>query len=85
MLAVGADAVVMVENTRGVDTSMIEVVRPAAKGENVIQIGEDMAKGDALLPRGSLLRPRISAASCPRHHQGSSLRESEGGPDSHRR
>jgi molybdopterin molybdotransferase len=58
MLAVGADAVVMVENTRGVDTSMIEVVRPAAKGENVIQIGEDMAKGDALLPRGSLLRPQ---------------------------
>ena len=56
MLAVGADAVVMVENTRGVDTSMIEVVRPAAKGENVIQIGEDMAKGDALLPHGSLLR-----------------------------
>ena len=56
MLAVGADAVVMVENTRGVDASMIEVVRPVAKGENVIQIGEDMAKGDALLPRGSLLR-----------------------------
>jgi molybdopterin molybdotransferase len=58
MLAVGADAVVMVENTRSVDASMIEVVRPVAKGENVIQIGEDMAKGDALLPRGSLLRPQ---------------------------
>ncbi len=58
MLAVGADAVVMVENTRGVDASMIEVVRPAAKGENVIQVGEDMAKGDALLPRGSMLRPQ---------------------------
>jgi molybdopterin molybdotransferase len=56
MLAVGAEAVVMVENTRSVDASMIEVVRPVAKGENVIQIGEDMAKGDALLPRGSLLR-----------------------------
>ena len=56
MLAAGADAVVMVENTRSVDASMIEVVRPVAKGENVIQIGEDMAKGDALLPRGSLLR-----------------------------
>jgi len=58
MLAVGADAVVMVENTRSVDASMIEVVRPVAKGENVIQIGEDMAKGDALLPRGSTLRPQ---------------------------
>jgi molybdopterin molybdotransferase len=58
MLAAGADAVVMVENTRSVDASMIEVVRPVAKGENVIQIGEDMAKGDALLPRGSILRPQ---------------------------
>jgi molybdopterin molybdotransferase len=56
MLALGADAVVMVENTRTVDSSMIEVVRPVANGENVVQIGEDMAKGDALLPRGSLLR-----------------------------
>jgi molybdopterin molybdotransferase len=58
MLPPGADAVVMVENTRAVDASMIEAVRPVAKGENVIQIGEDMAKGDALLPRGSLLRPQ---------------------------
>lgn len=58
MLALEADAVVMVENTRSVDASMIEVVRPVAKGENVIQIGEDMAKGDALLHRGSLLRPQ---------------------------
>src|SRR5512136_1429521 len=58
MLAVGADAVVMVENTRGMDASTIEVVRPAAKGENVIQIGEDMAKGDELLPHGSMLRPQ---------------------------
>ena len=56
MVAIGADSVVMVENTRSVDASMIEVVRPVAKGENVIQIGEDMAKGDALLPRGSKLR-----------------------------
>jgi molybdopterin molybdotransferase len=58
MLPERADAVVMVENTRSVDASMIEVVRPVAKGENVIQIGEDMAKGDALLPRGSLFRPQ---------------------------
>jgi molybdopterin molybdotransferase len=58
MLAGRADAVVMVENTRSVDVSMIEVVRPVAKGENVIQVGEDMAKGEALLSSGSLLRPQ---------------------------
>jgi len=58
MLAGNADAVVMVENTRQVDSSTIEVVRPVAKGENVLQIGEDMAKGEALLRNGSLLRPQ---------------------------
>jgi molybdopterin molybdotransferase len=58
MLANESNAVVMVENTREVDASTIEVVRPAAKGENVIQVGEDMASGEALLSRGSLLRPQ---------------------------
>jgi len=58
MLAKKANAVVMLENTREVDASTIEVVRPVAKGENVLQIGEDIAQGKALLPRGSLLRPQ---------------------------
>jgi molybdopterin molybdotransferase len=58
MLARDANAVVMLENTREVDASTIEVVRPVAKGENVLRIGEDTAKGKALLPRGSLLRPQ---------------------------
>jgi molybdopterin molybdotransferase len=58
MLANEANAVVMVENTREVDAITVEVVRPVAKGENVIQVGEDMAKGEALLSRGSLLRPQ---------------------------
>jgi molybdopterin molybdotransferase len=47
-----------VENTRQADTSSIEVFRPVARGENVIQVGEDMARGEALLSRGSLIRPQ---------------------------
>lgn len=58
MLAHKSDAVVMVENTRGVDASAIEVVRPVASGENVIRVGEDMAKGEVLLYRGGLIRPQ---------------------------
>jgi molybdopterin molybdotransferase len=58
MLGDGADAVVMVENTREVDSSTIEVVRPAARGENVIQVGEEVRKGDLLLPKGSVVRPQ---------------------------
>ena len=48
----------MVENTRAADASSIEVFRPVARGENVIQVGEDMARGEALLSRGSLIRPQ---------------------------
>src|SRR3954452_14888144 len=42
MLPDGADAVVMVENTQDVDATTIEVLRPVAPGENVIQVGEDI-------------------------------------------
>ncbi len=58
MLANGADAVVMVENTQPVDAATIEVVRPAAPGENVVQPGEDVPAGEPVLPRGHLLRPQ---------------------------
>ena len=53
-----ANAVVMVEHTRQVDTSTIEVTRPVAVGENVLQRGEDIPQGKALLPQGHLLRPQ---------------------------
>ena len=58
MLANGADAVVMVENTQQVDADTIEVTRPVAPGENVIQPGEDVRTGETILPRGRLLRPQ---------------------------
>ena len=58
MLADGADAVVMVENTQVVDDTTIEVVRPVAPGENVLQVGDDVKTGQLLLPSGHLLRPQ---------------------------
>ena len=58
MLAGHADAVVMVENTQPVDAATIEVVRPVAPGENVVQPGEDVRAGEPLLPAGHLLRPQ---------------------------
>ena len=57
-LAEGANAVVMVENTRKIDTSAVEVVRPVAVGENVLQVGEDIGKGKLLLRSGQFLRPQ---------------------------
>jgi molybdopterin molybdotransferase len=58
MLATNADAVVMVENTQRVDDHTIEVVRPVALGENVVQVGEDVRQGDLVLSAGHPLRPQ---------------------------
>ncbi len=58
MIADGADAVVMVENTQEVDDATIEVMCPVAMGENVIQIGEDVKRDEVLLSKGYILRPQ---------------------------
>ena len=57
-LAEGADAAVMVEHTQQVDETTIEVVRPVAPGENVVQVGEDVKSGDLVRPAGHVLRPQ---------------------------
>ena len=58
MIPEGADAVVMVEHTQAIDDATIEVMRPVAPGENVIQVGEDVEKGALLLSPGHTLRPQ---------------------------
>ena len=58
MLAWGADAVVMVENTQHVDETTLEVLRPVAPGENVVQIGEDVRRGAQVLRQGRAVRPQ---------------------------
>jgi molybdopterin molybdotransferase len=58
MIPPGADAVVMVEHTQMIDEANLEVYRPVAVGENVIQVGEDVRAGQMLLPAGHRLRPQ---------------------------
>lgn len=58
MLAEGADAVVMVERTQALDETAIEVLRAVAPGENVVQVGEDVRRGDVILPKSSVIRPQ---------------------------
>jgi molybdopterin molybdotransferase len=58
MLPSGADAVVMVEQTQEVGERTVEVLRPVAPGESVVQVGEDVRNGDPILPRGHRLRPQ---------------------------
>jgi len=58
MLPTSADAVVMIERTQVFAENEIEVLSPAAPGENVVQIGEDVTLGEAILPAGHRLRPQ---------------------------
>ncbi len=57
MLPKGANAVVMVENTQATGSG-IEVLRPVAVGENVIQVGEDIRRGSGVLSKGHRLQPQ---------------------------
>ena len=67
MLPEGADAVVMLEYTQQTKPSVgsetfgrmeeIEISKSVAEGENVIAVGEDVAQGQVVLPKGTLVRP----------------------------
>lgn len=66
MLPKGADAVMMLEYTQQTfDVSKdlaglpreIEIFKSVADGENVIRIGEDVAKDQIVIPKGTTLRP----------------------------
>ena len=52
-----ANAVVMLENTKRLDTGDVEVYSPVAPGENISQVGEDVKQGTVVLERGRKLKP----------------------------
>jgi molybdopterin molybdotransferase len=58
MLPSGADAVVMVEYTQELADGTVEIYRSVAPLENVVQRGEDVMAGSALLLAGQWLRPQ---------------------------
>jgi molybdopterin molybdotransferase len=53
----GANAVVMVEDAKRLDTGEVEIYSAVAPGENVSQIGEDVKQGSVVLKRGRKLKP----------------------------
>ena len=62
MIPETADAVVQIEHTQQIDatshSSEIEVFKSVAVGQNLLQVGEDVAEADVVLPAGHLLRPQ---------------------------
>jgi molybdopterin molybdotransferase len=53
----GANAVVMVENTKRLDTGDVEIYSAVAPGESISHIGEDVKQGMVVLERGRKLKP----------------------------
>jgi molybdopterin molybdotransferase len=56
MLPPDCDAVVMVEYTEDLGNEMVEIQRGVSPWQNVIQIGDDIRKGDLVFNRGRRLR-----------------------------
>jgi molybdopterin molybdotransferase len=56
MLPPGSDAVVMVEYTEDSANGMVEIQRGVSPWQNVIQVGDDIKKGDLVFNRGRRLR-----------------------------
>lgn len=55
----GADAVVMVEYTEaGEEPGWVQIRKPVAPGENLIEVGSDVAAGATILNAGTWLEPR---------------------------
>ena len=58
MLPEGADAVIMVEHAEEFEDMTLEAYRSVAPGENVVAPGEDVRRGEEILPGGWSLRPQ---------------------------
>ena len=58
----GADAVVMFEQTQSIDATSLEVVKPVAPLENMVQAGDDIKKDEVILSRGHRMRPQDMSA-----------------------
>jgi putative molybdopterin biosynthesis protein len=54
----GADAVVMIEHTEPAEAGALHVLRPVSPGQNIAFAGSDIAQGQTLLRRGTLIGAR---------------------------
>jgi len=56
----GADAVVMVEYTK-CEGFLVQILRPACRKEHVVAVGSDIEKGQTVLKKNLVLKPRHTA------------------------
>ncbi len=70
MVPRGTEAVVMIEYTQAISDDEIAVYKNASMYENMLRIGDDIRRGDAVLPRGkTLMAQDIGALTSTGHRQ----------------
>lgn len=65
----GADAMVMIEYTDKIGGTKISVFQSVAAGAYVVRIGEDVAKGDLIVKKGTYIRPQTIGTLCATGHE----------------
>ncbi|MGE0451485.1 MAG: gephyrin-like molybdotransferase Glp [Vicinamibacterales bacterium] len=69
-IPVGADAVVMVEQTRPAGDTHVDIAAEAVPGQNIGRAGADISLGDVVVRRGDVLNPSrlgaVAAIGCAR-------------------
>ena len=59
MIPMGADGVIMIENTEKMDQDTVLVYKPISQGENIIYKGEDIEKDVLALKKGRRITPEV--------------------------
>ena len=69
MMPPDSDAVVMVEYTDETNAGLVEIHRSVSPWQNVIQIGDDIKKGEPVFQQGRRLRAHDVGAACRRNRR----------------
>lgn len=56
----GADSMIMIEFTENFGKDKISIFQSAAKGDHIINIGEDVKMGDPIVSKGTVITPQIT-------------------------
>lgn len=59
MIPVGADGVIMIENTEKMDENTLLIYKPISQGENIIYKGDDIRKDSLTLEKGRKISPEV--------------------------
>jgi molybdopterin molybdotransferase len=64
MIPEGADAMIMIEHTESIDDGLIAVHAAVAPGQDIIQVGDDVIKGQRIIKKGRIIKSQDVGVLC---------------------